>query len=128
MIRIPQKREASIENSFLQRLSRHAPNWRCVKLNLTGNRGWPDRLCLGPYGLYVFIEFKRPEDGELSAVQEERVKWLRANEHPVFVFETATEAFGTLYRLEEAEKERRAHRVDDKLAERFKGVVIRRKT
>ncbi len=50
--------EKDIENAVV----RHAKTtgWTPFKLNLQGNRGWPDRLFIYPGPLYVFIEFKQP--------------------------------------------------------------------
>jgi hypothetical protein len=33
---------------------------RSLKLNVTGDRGWPDRLFFIPGGVPLFIEFKQP--------------------------------------------------------------------
>jgi hypothetical protein len=48
-----------------------------LKLNLQGNRGWPDRLALLPNGVVVFIEMKRPGE-KLRKLQEHRRKTLQA--------------------------------------------------
>jgi hypothetical protein len=47
-----------------------------LKLNLTGNRGWPDRLFLVPGGRPLFIEFKRPGD-DLRPLQQHRKETLQ---------------------------------------------------
>jgi hypothetical protein len=48
-----------------------------VKLNLAGNRGWPDRLFLYRGHTY-FMEFKRP--GEVPTdIQNFRLRWLLDN-------------------------------------------------
>jgi hypothetical protein len=46
-----------------------------LKLNLQGQRGWPDRLFLVHNGQAIFIEFKR-EGEELRPLQEFRHKEL----------------------------------------------------
>lgn len=49
----------------------------CLKLNLIGSTGWPDRLFLAPGGRLAFVEFKRP--GEiLRRNQPQRVALLRS--------------------------------------------------
>lgn len=50
---------------------------QAIKLNLQGNRGWPDRMFLYK-GSVLFIEFKR-EGKELEPLQEFRLNWLEAN-------------------------------------------------
>lgn len=51
-------REASVEAAFVRLLRRHGlPS---LKLNVAGQRGWPDRLVLLPGGRCVFVELKRP--------------------------------------------------------------------
>jgi len=47
-----------------------------LKLNLRGNRGWPDRLFLVPGGRPLLIEFKRPGD-DLRPLQEHRKETLQ---------------------------------------------------
>ena len=48
----------------------------CLKLNLKGNRGWPDRIFLIPGGRPLFIEFKRPGE-EPEPLQLHRHRILR---------------------------------------------------
>jgi hypothetical protein len=47
-----------------------------LKMNLRGNRGWPDRLFLIPGGRPLFIEMKRPGD-DLRPLQEHRRETLQ---------------------------------------------------
>lgn len=51
--------EEKIENKFVTWV-RHNPPLICVKLNIQGNKGYPDRMILMPNGKAIFIEFKAP--------------------------------------------------------------------
>lgn len=63
----------------------------CLKLNLIGSTGWPDRLFLAPGGRMCFIEFKRP--GEmLRRNQPQRVGLLQKLGFIVGVYDDVTEA------------------------------------
>jgi len=48
-------------------------------------RGWPDRLCLLPGGVVIFIEFKRPKGGKFEPLQERIHGMLRKLGFKVFV-------------------------------------------
>lgn len=56
--------EDTIEAKFFNSISRWAVqndiDMEVVKLNLSGRRGWPDRMILFQGGNCLFIEFKRP--------------------------------------------------------------------
>ena len=56
--------ERDIETKFGEKLSKwaYAQNLEVVylKLNVVGQRGWPDRLILWQGGGLIFIEWKRP--------------------------------------------------------------------
>ncbi len=68
-------REASVEAAFVRLLRRHGlPS---LKLNVAGQRGWPDRLVLLPGGEVVFVELKRP-GGKARKLQEHVHKRLAA--------------------------------------------------
>lgn len=62
----------------------------CLKLNLIGNTGWPDRLFLYN-GKCVFIEFKRP-GGKLHRNQPQRINALRAQGFTAEVFDNVDNA------------------------------------
>jgi hypothetical protein len=66
----------------------------CLKLNLTGNTGWPDRLFCHE-GRVCFIEFKRP-GGKLERNQPERVLELRKRKFKVGVFDNEADAIAFL--------------------------------
>ena len=65
-----------------------------LKLNILGNRGWPDRLVILPEGRTVFIEFKIP-GAELEPLQKFQHDTLRRLEHKVMTFDNAERA--TMY-------------------------------
>ena len=59
-----------MERSLEGQAVRHAENhgWLCRKLQWIGRRGAPDRFCAKD-GRVVLIEFKDPENGEVSGNQ-----------------------------------------------------------
>lgn len=57
---------------------------QCLKLRIDGVNGFPDRTILGPNGLCIFIELKRP-GGVLSAAQKNFLAWAHLNGHAAFV-------------------------------------------
>lgn len=67
----------------------------CLKLNLIGSTGWPDRLILAPGGRLAFVEFKRPGE-QLRRNQPHRVALLRSLGFYVGVFDNVTEAIEQL--------------------------------
>jgi hypothetical protein len=67
--------EASLEQTFVKGLKQL--KLESLKLNLQGQRGWPDRLVLVPGGRPVLIEFKRLRGIRLRALQEYRGQQLR---------------------------------------------------
>lgn len=50
----------------------------CLKFVSPGHAGVPDRVCLLPYGLVVFVELKKPEGGVLAKRQAIWGRRLRA--------------------------------------------------
>jgi hypothetical protein len=66
---------ANSESDIEQKCRVLAEQANCKLLKIQGNRGWPDRLLLLPWGVAVFIEFKRPS-GTPSALQVEILEWL----------------------------------------------------
>ena len=63
----------------------------CLKLNLIGSTGWPDRLFLAPGGRMCFIEFKRPGEA-LRRNQPQRVELLHKLGFTVGVYDDVTKA------------------------------------
>src|SRR5271168_1622339 len=62
-----------------------------LKLNLRGNRGWPDRLFLIAGGRPLFIEFKRPGD-DPDLLQEYRRETLLSLGYDVQVHDTVKDS------------------------------------
>lgn len=67
--------EAEIENAFVK----YAESRGCyaLKLRLDGRNGWPDRTVVGPEGLIMFVEFKRP-GGKIRPMQRVWEKVLKS--------------------------------------------------
>jgi hypothetical protein len=82
-------RESSIEASFVHVLKRHGLT--TLKLNVSGQRGYPDRLVLLSGGRAVFVELKRP-GGKLRPLQEHVHGQLKALGFQVATFADAVEA------------------------------------
>lgn len=82
-------REARVEAAFVRALARAGV--LSIKLNLWGNRGWPDRLVFLPGGRVVFVELKRP-GGQARALQVHVHARLRALGFQVAVYDDAAAA------------------------------------
>lgn len=67
----------------------------CLKLNLIGSTGWPDRLFLAPGGRFCFVEFKRPGE-ELRRNQPQRIHLLRKYGFTVGVYDEFHQAIAFL--------------------------------
>ena len=48
----------------------------CLKYSNPGMTGYPDRICLLPGGVTIWVELKS-KDGELKAIQKVRIDQLR---------------------------------------------------
>lgn len=86
--------ESSHERAFVRAL--RAFNLETLKLNVQGQRGWPDRVVLVPPGKAVFVELKR-EDKELRALQEYRRERL---ERAGFIVLQASGEHGVLHAVQ----------------------------
>lgn len=75
-----------------------ARGWLVKKLNGLPDRGWPDRLFVGP-GFVAFIEFKRP-GAATTPLQGAAIETLKAFGHPAAVFSDAGAAWKWLLELE----------------------------
>ena len=70
--------EKPIEDYLVEEVE--AVGGECLKLEVKGRVGWPDRLLLLPEGLVLLVEVKK-RDGKLSLVQNERLSWLHQKGH-----------------------------------------------
>ena len=95
-IKIPKRRESSIEKEFNRKFKEEFPQYKQVKMNIQGRRGWPDRMILGPNQYVVFIEFKRDDSSELSMSQTDMFKWLHGACFSAIVCVSAEEALNYL--------------------------------
>jgi len=83
--------EKNIENRACNKIKKIWPGTQILKLNVQGQRGWPDRLICLPKGVKLLIEFKRP-GGTLRKLQKVRKRDLEKLDHDVWVCETVEEA------------------------------------
>lgn len=70
----------------------------CVKQQMVGIAGFPDRLVLMPSGIGLFIEFKAPH-GRLSERQKVVIQKLKKSGHRVEVVSSQTQAESLLEEL-----------------------------
>ena len=86
--------ESSVERAFVRDMLRMSV--RNIKLNLMGNRSYPDRLIFLPRGRTVLIEFKRPDSTDKEPtpdpLQEYTQIQLRKLGHDVRTFNDADKA------------------------------------
>lgn len=85
------KRQASGSGTILEKqIEDRLVKWckarglQCLKLRIDGVNGFPDRTILGPGGLCIFVELKRP-GGVLSPAQKNFLAWASLNGHAAFV-------------------------------------------
>ena len=74
--------EKHVEAKFLKACK--ARGWLCLKQNVVGRRGYPDRLVIRKDGLHVWVELKR-EKGVLSDSQKQAISDLTAHSCKVLV-------------------------------------------
>lgn len=92
-MKIKKKRlEKNIEQSFVSKVKKEFPYLRTLKLNVTGQRSWPDRMIPVNKGHSLFIEFKRPGEAA-TPLQEDCHEHLLRLGHDVKVFDDDVEAF-----------------------------------
>lgn len=80
--------EKHIEKNFVDWIDEFHPSWFALKMR---QRGWPDRLLLGPGPTVFFIEFKLPGK-EPRRMQEYIHKILKEMGFRVYVCESTEEA------------------------------------
>lgn len=52
----------------------------CLKMEVRGRRGWPDRICIMPGGITAYVELKA-RNGRMSRAQEIKGALLREMGH-----------------------------------------------
>lgn len=92
--------ETSEEKDVVAYAERHGVE--SIKLNLTGNVGWPDRLFLAP-DCPIFIEFKR-KNLDAEPIQYSRIRYLLRNRYHVYICDSAAKAIAILESLGVHEK------------------------
>ena len=97
MVRLLQAKGRSMLSSLEVKTERAVVKWWRgqggfqLKLNLQGQRGWPDRLFLVSGGRAIFIEFKR-EGEELRPLQEYRHRELEKLGYRVYTCDSVASA------------------------------------
>lgn len=71
-----------------------------LKLHLGTQNGWPDRLYLLGHGAVLFIEFKDPDEGELSPLQARNHEMLRSLGYNVQVHDNKEQALEAIARAQ----------------------------
>jgi hypothetical protein len=92
--------ESSIESAACKKIKAEL-GVDSLKLNLRGNRGWPDRLFFIPGGRPLLIEFKRPGT-EPEPLQVYRHNQLKEWDYAIEVHDTTEGAFRAVARALEA--------------------------
>jgi hypothetical protein len=66
-----------LESKVEQKASKYAESigYLSLKINIVGQRGWPDHLFINPYGHHLWIEFKKLGE-KPSKIQHYRLKQL----------------------------------------------------
>lgn len=89
--------EKAIEARFVKECKKRG--WLCLKQNVIGRRGYPDRLIVLKDGTHIWVELKtetgKLSDGQLAAIDE-----LKAHETAVFVVYGLEEALQVIKDLE----------------------------
>ena len=88
-----------LERDLERRACALAKNLGYIALKLTGLTGIPDRLFIGPAGVCLFVEFKRPGGGILSPAQKYWITTIKALGHRVEVINTWEHAKWVIERL-----------------------------
>lgn len=80
--------EAAIERKLVRECAKRG--WLCLKQNVVGRRGYPDRLIIRPDGKHIWIELKRP-GGRLSDNQKACIDRLVKQKCDVYIGYSAEE-------------------------------------
>lgn len=80
--------------------------WQCLKLELNGVRGFPDRTILTPFGVF-FVELKRPKGGVISPHQMYWRGKIRGQEQTWKLVSSLDEVERFIARLEETAANRK---------------------
>lgn len=81
--------EETIEKKFVSECDKLGV--KAIKLEVQGDKGWPDRLVLLPFSRVLFIEFKAP-GGKTSIHQEMKFDLLNSYGHKVYIFDNYEKA------------------------------------
>jgi len=75
-----------LEKAIEQRMVKECKKrkWLCLKQNVVGRRGYPDRLIITDKCKYVWVELKT-DVGKLSEPQRDAIKTLQNQKCSVFV-------------------------------------------
>lgn len=104
------KLEHTQEEDLIKRV-RHELGVQSIKLNLRGNKGWPDRMFLLPFQP-AFIELKRR--GEIpTKLQNHRIQELTNLGYDIIWTSDYDLAFDWLKELYTARLSERGHKADD---------------
>lgn len=71
---MPNVLEKDIERKLINMVRRYGG--KCPKWVSPGWAGVPDRICLLPGGLIIFVETKRPKSSKVAALQKKWREWL----------------------------------------------------
>ena len=89
--------EKAIEARFVKECKKRG--WLCLKQNVIGRRGYPDRLVVLKDGTHIWVELKTAK-GVLSEGQKTAIEALEANEASVFIVYGLEEALQVIKDLE----------------------------
>jgi len=94
-----EKPEEKLEDLLVEEIERIGG--LCIKLEVKGDRGWPDRLCILPGGLTVFVEVKRPDGkGRVARLQELKLMELAKRGQRTFLLTSTMRLYQLIEGLE----------------------------
>jgi Holliday junction resolvase-like predicted endonuclease len=89
--------EKAIEARFVKECKKRG--WLCLKQNVIGHRGFPDRLVVLKDGQHIWVELKTSK-GRLSEGQKAAIEELKVHETTVFIAYGLEEALQVIKDLE----------------------------